>query len=66
MTASEPWPRPSRSEPSGTSPENRVARLWHETDKLTTAEKHPSGAATRLTCDKRLRPEQDSNLRPTA
>ena len=48
------------------APEIPVARLWHETDKAMMARRHSSGAATRLTCDKRQRPEQDSNLRPTA
>jgi hypothetical protein len=52
--------------PSGTSPENPVARLWQETAKQTTWRTRPREVATRLTCAYEGRPEQDSNLRPTA
>jgi hypothetical protein len=40
--------------------------LWHETDRLTHPAMTRPTSAVHLSCANEGRPEQDSNLRPTA
>jgi hypothetical protein len=64
MIGSAHWPRPYRSGPAGSWPENPVARVWHETDIPTTASIRPLGAVARLSWNNRVAPR--AGLEPAA